>query len=141
MGEFAEQANEIAIAIDEINRNNEMPLDVLSEVTTKIASEEVNCYPGLLDGKCYRGAFFYSLDTKKYISKRGIKLSLNTVLIKMVQHIIGSCKEQTKYAILITDSWNDSIYSPWRSTFNNIMKNVHIEVYLMTSGGCSKIKI
>lgn len=140
MGEFQKQADEIAKVINEKN-TRKMNIAELPKITADIVGHEVNCYPGVPGTKCHKGAYFYSLEKGKCKGTRGINLTLYAVLAKIVQHMIGSCEGQTKYAVLITDNWDESIYSPWKSTFEKIMKNAYIEVYLMTSGKCTKIEI
>jgi len=140
MGEFQKQADDIARTINE-KSTGKMNISELSKITAEIVGDEVNCYPGVPGRKCHKGAYFYSLDKGKYKGTRGLNLSLYVVLSKIVQHMIGTCESETKYAVLITDNWNDNTYSPWQSTFEKIMKNAYIEVYLMTSGKCTKIEI
>ena len=142
MGEFHKQADEIARVINE-KSTGKMDISELPKITAEIVGHEVNCYPGVPGIECHEGAYFYALDKGKYKGTRGINLSLYVVLAKIVQHMIGSCEGQTKYAVLITDKWDGNIYSPWKSTFEKIMKNAHIEIYLITSdtGNCTKIEI
>ncbi|MCK5678247.1 MAG: hypothetical protein KAH72_07200 [Flavobacteriaceae bacterium] len=139
MEEFQKQADEIARVINEKN-TGKMNIAELSKITIESVGHEVNCYPGIPGVSCHEGAYFYSLKGK-YSGTRGLNLSLYVVLSKIVQHMIGACEGETKYAVLITDNWNDNTYSSWKSTFEKIRKNYHIEVYLMTSGKCNKIKI
>ncbi len=139
MGEFQKQADEIARVINEKSMGK-MNISELPKITAGVAAGEVNCYPGIPGAKCHKGAYFYSLEGK-YRGTRGLNLSLYAVLSKIVQHMIGACESETKYAVLITDNWNDNTYSPWKSTFEKIRKKAHIEVYLMTSGKCTNIEI
>ncbi len=139
MGEFQKQADEIARVINE-KSTEKMNIAELPKITAEIVGHEVNCYPGNPGSICHEDAYFYSLNGE-YAGTRGSNLSLYVVLAKIVQHMIGSCEGKTKYAVLITDNWNDDTYSPWKSTFEKIRKMAHIEVYLMTSGKCTKIEI
>ena len=140
MGEFQKQADKIARVINE-KSTDKIDISALSDITANAVGNEVNCYPGIPGGKCHKGAYFYSVDKGKYTGTRGLNLSLYVVLSKIVQHMIGACEGETKYAVLITDNWDESIYEPWKSTFKKIRNNAHIEVYLMTSGKCIHIEI
>ena len=140
MGEFRKQSEEIIQRLDE-NRNNKISIMELPKVTADAVRDNVNCYPGIPGDTCFHGAYFYSLNKKNYSKTNNVNLSLYFVLSKMVQHLIGSCEGETKYAVLITDNWDDTVFNHWKSTFEKIKKHAHIEVYLMTSGNYLEIKI
>ncbi len=140
MGEFRGQSEEIISILNE-NNMGKMDISNITKITSDVVGGKVNCYPGIPGEKCYPGAYFYSVEKKKYKGTRGMNLSLDYVFSKMTQHLIGSCEGETKYAVLITDNWNDHTYNQWKSTFDKIRKNVHIEMYLITSGNCLEIKI
>jgi len=142
MGEFRRQVEEI---IDRLNENHtgKMNINDLAKITADIVStDQLNCYPGTPGEKCYKKAFFYSLDKKKYSKTRGMNLSLGYILTKVVQHMIGHCEGETRYAVIITDNWNDDTFEPWRSTFKKIIKlGGYIEVYVLIAGSYYEITI
>lgn len=143
MGEFSEQVKKLVSAIKEQgqSKTSKVNINILPDLAAHVMNHSINCYPGNLGSDCYNVAFFFSLDKKKFSGTRGIDLSLKTMLQKIIQHTAGTCKEQTRCVILITDNWNDSTFASWKSTFCELKKNVHIEIYLMTSGKCSQIEI
>ena len=142
MGEFRGQVEEIIHRLSK-NDTGKMNINNLAKITADIAgTDQINCYPCIPGGQCYKQAYFYSLNTKKYSKTRGKNLSLGYVLTKVVQHMIGHCEGETKFAVMITDNWNDDTFEPWRSTFKKIIqRGGYIEIYVLMSGSYHEIKI
>lgn len=140
MGEFQEQADEIARVISE-KSIEKMDIAELTKITTNVVDYDVNCYPGI-PGKCHKVAYFYSLtDKSKYRTKRGVSLSFPVVLEKIVSHMKGGCEDVTNTVILITDNWDANAYNKWKDVLEKIKKNNYMEIYLIVSNQCNRIEI
>jgi hypothetical protein len=142
MCEFRGQVEEIIHRLSK-NDTGKMNINNLAKITADtVGTDQVNCYPGISGNKCYKEAYFYSLDKNKYAKTRGKNLSLGYILTKVVQHMIGHCEGETRFAVIITDNWNDDTFEPWRSTFKKILQNGgYIEIYVLMSGSYHEIKI
>jgi len=92
-----------------------------------------NCYPGIPGHPCYELALFISLQSREYIGNSRGHLTFREALIKLVQHMLGSCFDTTRTAVLITDNWNPNALDEWQSTIRRVvaLTNLHLEIYLL----------
>ncbi|HPE46727.1 MAG TPA: hypothetical protein PK380_12725, partial [Deltaproteobacteria bacterium] len=68
-------------------------------------------------------------------------LSCRQAMEKVVQHMQGVCFQNTRFAVLITDSWDPSAYDDWRWNIENINRHAGVEVYLISGRTVSRISI
>jgi hypothetical protein len=120
--------------ISEKDLLNSLP-EIIPNVYTQAGEVQINCYPGE-PGKCHQFAMFVSLNGK--LSKGGWRYSFRGILKVLVQHLQGSCRGKTIEAVLITDTWERSIYEEWEHNLEAIKEaGVYLEIYLIgvtTSG-------
>ncbi len=140
MGEFENAARSIADAIlEKMASGKKVSPDEIDGIL-KQRLGEINCYPGRSGHRCHRVAFFVSLKNKNYATGRG-HLDFSTVLRLLVKHIQGNCPDITRYAVIVTDSWDDSVYWEWRANIENIKRSCLVEAYLITGGKVTSIAL
>src|SRR5208337_1403530 len=105
MGEYQKVAERLARHIEDMRNEggvstNQLP-DIIGQALSNI-DKSFNCYPGTPCNVCYDLAIFISLSKQSNASGQG-HLSCREALEKIVQHMQGTCYQQTKYAVLITD--------------------------------------
>jgi len=143
MGQFEQTAQRLAAVIDEMRSQGGITADQIPEIIGKTTGEtegSVNCYPGTPGLACCDIAFFISLSTSAYTKGRG-HLSCRQAMEKVVQHMQGVCFQNTRFAVLITDSWDPSAYDDWRWNIENINRHAGVEVYLISGRTVSRISI
>jgi hypothetical protein len=79
-----------------------------------IIGEEFNFYPSETKGTCHRIAYFTSLTGARWNLKPSQKLSFKKMFEYLIKHCQGSCAQKTKYAIIVTDTWDDNIADFWK---------------------------
>jgi hypothetical protein len=147
MSEFQDMACRISDGINDRISDTEKGIsaqelmNIVGDATEKFPP--INCYPGIKGAPCEKLAFFISLNAKKYVGSRRKKghLSFSQALVEMIRHMQGRCPDKTRYAILITDTWQPDIFDGWRANMKQIIQNATIEIYLMKSNGVVRIDI
>ncbi len=121
----------------------EIEASEISSIVHKNMGRKVNCYPGVQGRNCSDICFFISLTSHNNMEDMHGKgkghLSFKKAMIKIVQHMQGSCC-RTKHAIFITDSWNAKIYEEWRLNLEEIQEKAILDIYLLTGDNYLKIK-
>ncbi len=107
----------------------------------KLAIEKINLYPGQPDNRCYRLAIFISLSSPSYIKGTRGHLSFRGALEKIVQHMQGMCRYETKVALFITDSWDPSAIEEWVPNLRQISRDNFMGIYLFSKGTLNKMAI
>lgn len=142
MGEFHEVASEIARRLREPgNSKGIAPGELPRIVSDIIGHRPINCYPGIPSDRCFDLAFFISLTSPVYTGGRRGHYSCRQAIEKVVQHMQGLCVNETKHAILLTDSWDALAYNEWREFLLKINKVTIFDIYLMVGPKASKINI
>jgi hypothetical protein len=117
------------------------PRDIVDIVTDEIGGA-FNCYPGHPCYDCHELAVFVSLTLPEHKGKHRGHLSCRKVLETLVQHTQGTCADgKTLEAVLVVDSWDSSAVSDWGSNLRKIRSEIHLEVYLISGGGLSRINL
>jgi len=140
MGEFQSEVDGIAAAIDELGRysgERKLRPDDVAEIVGGHAGE-VNCYPGTPSNMCCEKAYFISLSIPLAGSSKP-HLKFRQALEHLVRHMNGSCKNVTRFAILITDNWDAKAWGEWAPTIQGL-NNVYVEAYLLVGGKASRVK-
>lgn len=102
---------------------------------------DVNCYPGEPSHACHNIAYFFSLSAPDVIDKKRGHLKFEDAIEKLIQHMQGHCTGITKYAVLVTDSWNARVAYAWSRNIKEIKENCHLEIYLINKSGPTLIYI
>ncbi len=147
MSDFEDIVRNIGREINkQISDNNKsISAKELTEIVTDSTEYRfgvVNCYPGVEGGECHKIAIFISLNAKKYVGSRRKKghLTFSQALTEIVRHMQGRCPDKTYHAILITDNWQPDIYDAWRANLQQIKQNATVDVYILDSDNCNRIK-
>ncbi len=140
MGDFGKIVEDIA---GELNDKMDQGINQkdIRDIVDNFVGGPVNCYPGIPGDICYDKAIFFSLTSKRYIKKRKDSISFVSAVTSLIKHMQGSCTEKTNHAILITDNWDANVYEDWRLNLEEINKNIHLEIYLLTSKSCAEINL
>jgi hypothetical protein len=148
--EMSELANRIKrqfqLAIGEKMLENYLDVKgerVISDIifSGSIKSEHINLFPCEIPGSCASEAVFISLSSEKnkkeFTSlKEDQFISLEDVIVKMVQQVLGECAGRNKHVILITDCLNTEILSPWVPVLNQLSNyGVTFEMLYLTAKG------
>jgi|SRR5690606_7015997 len=101
----------------------------------------INFFPSTIKGGCYEMAIFVSFSK----SPKGIKLkknnciSLDVVLKKMVQQVLGGCDGINQEIVLITDEINTNVSREWEGNLKAIKKRCKsLDIYYIFPDGDSK---
>lgn len=111
---------------NDVENNREFKLDQpisLNEVldeTRRILGSNFNFYPSTKGSPCYEIAFFASLTGSRWNLKPSQKLSFKKMFEYLIMHCQGSCAQKTKYAIIVTDTWDDDIADFWKDNIANM---------------------
>ncbi len=106
-----------------------------------IKSEHINLFPCEIPGSCASEAIFVSLSSEKnkkeFTSlKKNQFISLDEVIIKMVQQVLGECAGRNKHVILITDYLNTEVLSPWMPVLSQMSNyGITFEILFLNSKG------
>lgn len=101
----------------------------------------INLYPCDNVGKCAFDAVFISFSSE--LSRRNFTalrrdqfITLDRVMQKLVQQVLGDCAGINKHVLLITDHLDSEVLNPWMPVINQMVNNgIKFElVYLNASG-------
>lgn len=110
----------------------------------QILGTNVNVYPGEMAGGCCTSAYFIALEgpmgrhihaeLAQDMGGGALPWSFARVLAELVQHM-RRCGDDTKEAILITDSWVTTEFEKWRPDLRSIRDSgKHLDAYLVGEG-------
>lgn len=108
----------------------------------------INLYPCDNVGKCAHEAVFISISSE--LSRRNFTalrrdqfISLDRVMQKMVQQVLGNCAGINKHVLLITDHLDTEVLNPWMPVINQMINDgIKFElVYLNASGQMSLLDL
>jgi hypothetical protein len=105
------------------------------------SSTHLNLYPCDNVGMCANEAVFISISSE--LSRRNFKalrrdqfISLDRVVQKLVQQVLGSCAGINKHVLLITDHLDSEVLGPWMPVVNQMLQSgVKIEIVYLNSKG------
>lgn len=104
-------------------------------------NEKMNFFPSSNKGRCHYLAVFVSMreETLSFKSDPNNFVSLDVVLKKMVQQVLGSCFNVNKEVVLITDTIDTKVIEEWKPNFR-AMKKVcdNIRFYYVDTEGNPK---
>lgn len=93
---------------------------------------EFNFYPSDITGHCCEVAFFTSLTGGRWNLEKKEKISFEQMYKNLINHCQGKCSNKTKYAVIITDNWDDDIASFWQPNIDKLKADgVIVEVHMM----------
>jgi len=102
---------------------------------------KMNFFPSSIKGRCHYLAVFVSMreETLSFKSDPNNFVSLDVVLKKMVQQVLGSCFNVNKEVVLITDTIDTKVIEEWKPNFR-AMKKVcdNIRFYYVDKEGIPK---
>ncbi len=108
----------------------------------------INLYPCDNVGNCAHEAVFISFSSE--LSRRNFTalrrdqfISLDRIIQKMVQQVLGNCAGINKHVLLITDHLDTEVLNPWMPVINQMINNgIKFElVYLNASGQMSLVDL
>jgi hypothetical protein len=107
------------------------------------SGDSMNFFPSDRKGACHDVAMFVSLHKPIFDIKfkRDQMISLDVVLKKVVQQVLGTCYPINKKIVLITDKVDTEIFEPWIGNLK-AMKRMGLEievVYLKSNGDYESI--
>lgn len=118
------------------NKSKTFSFDELFESTGRNSS--MNFFPSDKKGGCYEIAMFVSFHKPifKVNLKRNQMVSLDEVLKKLVQQVLGTCYPKNKKIILLTDKIDTDVFEPWIGNLKAIKKmGMELEVVYLRSDG------
>jgi hypothetical protein len=105
------------------------------------SSTHLNLYPCDNVGKCAYEAVFISISSE--LSRRNFTalrrdqfISLDRVVQKLVQQVLGSCAGINKHVLLITDHLDSEVLGPWMPLVNQMLQSgIKFEIVYLNSKG------
>lgn len=104
----------------EFKLDRPMGLNEVFDEMRRILGGDFNFYPSDINGHCHEIAFFTSLTGSRWNLKPSQKLSFKKMFEYLIRHCQGSCAKKTKYAIIVTDTWDDDIADFWKDNIANM---------------------
>jgi hypothetical protein len=101
----------------------------------------INLFPCDKNSSCASEAVFVSfssdLSRKNFTAlRRDQFISLDRIMQKMVQQVLGNCAGINKHVLLITDHLDSEVLSPWMPVINQMMQNgIEFEMVYLNSNG------
>lgn len=139
MGEFKKIAEQLSMEMDKSRDRGGIRADEIPEIITNATGQKnINCYPGQLGYNCYEISFFISICSPAYVKGRG-HMNCRTAIERIVQHMQGVCPHKTNCAVFITDSWDALAWEDWKANLEQIKRQAHIEIYLLSGRNVSGI--
>lgn len=99
-------------------------MEICKEVLGQMGNGHINLYPSKIKGPCHSVAVFLSL---RFLKKN---FSLYLIMQNFIQHMLGTCYQHTKKALVYTDTWDPTIYEPWKTCIERIRQE-GAKVYFM----------
>jgi hypothetical protein len=102
------------------------------------SGDSMNFFPSDRKGACHNVAMFVSFHKPIFDIKfkRDQMISLDVVLKKVVQQVLGTCYPINKKIVLITDKVDTEIFEPWIGNLKAMKKmGLEIEVVYLKSNG------
>ncbi len=113
------------------------------EIFEKFGSgDKMNFFPSENKGSCCEIAMFVSFNKPIFELKfkTNQMISLDDVLKKLVQQVLGTCYPINKKIILITDKIDTYVFEPWLDNLKTIKRlGMEIEIVYIKSNGDYKI--
>jgi hypothetical protein len=107
------------------------------------SNSSMNFFPSDKKGNCHEIAMFVSFHKPifKVNLRRNQMVSLDEVLKKLVQQVLGTCYPKNKKIILLTDKIDTDVFEPWIGNLKAIKKmGMELEVvYLRRDGSTDNI--
>jgi hypothetical protein len=104
--------------------------EILMQMTMYL--HEFNFYPSDIKGHCCEVAFFASLTGARWNLDKKERIVFEQMFKNLINHCQGKCSHKTKYAVIITDNWDDDIATFWQPNIDNLKaEGVIIEVHMM----------
>jgi len=139
MGEWKEIAAAVirtGTAMREDGMTGIAPRDLADIVgrASGLGSRNINLYPGIPADTCHDLAVFVALRSPEYTRSRRGHLAFAEALQLLVRHMQGACTGNTRTAVLVCDEYDRASLDFWRPNLRAIMKNAHLEFYLIEGG-------
>jgi hypothetical protein len=102
------------------------------------SGDSMNFFPSDRKGACHNVAMFVSFHKPIFDIKfkRDQMISLDVLLKKVVQQVLGTCYPINKKIVLITDKVDTEVFEPWIGNLKAMKKmGLEIEVVYLKSNG------
>lgn len=127
-----------------IDRNNrpQMETTTFDELFNNFGSGiNMNFFPSDTPSGCYEVAMFVSFHKPAFglKFKKDQMVSLDGVLKKLVQQVLGTCYPKNRKTILLTDKLDTEVFEPWIGNLQAMKRmNIEIEIFYLNSNGIPK---
>lgn len=101
----------------------------------------MNFFPSENKGACCEVAMFVSFHKPVFglKFKKDQMISLDDVLKKLVQQVLGTCYHKNRKIILLTDKVDTEVFEPWLGNLQAMRRmNTEIEIFYLNSNGTTK---
>jgi hypothetical protein len=103
---------------------------------------DMNFFPSENKGACCEVAMFVSFHKPIFglKFKKDIMISLDDVLKKLVQQVLGTCYPKNQKIILLTDKVDTEVFEPWLGNLRAIKRmGMEIEIIYLRSDGSTEV--
>jgi hypothetical protein len=128
-----------------IDRNNRPQMEAITfdELFENFGGGiEMNFFPSENKGACCEVAMFVSFYKPIFglKFKRDQMISLDDVLKKLVQQVLGTCYPKNQKIILLTDKVDTEVFEPWLGNLEAIKRmGMEIEIIYLRSDGSTEV--
>ena len=99
----------------------------------------VNVYPSDHLGACHEILVVFSLKSKRWRGQQMPHVKFKDAIQKIINHMNdpAECKGITRYALLVTDTWDPTPVEP----FESLLRSMGVDVLLLAPGATSPVLI
>jgi len=127
-----------------LDRNNKPQIEAVTfdELLQNVhVRHNINFFPSDLTVGCYEVAMFVSFHKSVFglKFKKDQMVSLDEVIKKLVQQVLGTCYPINKKILLLTDKVDTEVFEPWLGNLKAIKRmGMEIEVVYLRSNGTTE---
>jgi hypothetical protein len=124
-----------------LDRNNKPQIEAVTFdelLQNAHVKHNMNFFPSENKGACHEVAMFVSFNKSVFglKFKKDQMVSLDEVIKKLVQQVLGTCYPTNKKILLLTDKVDTEVFEPWLGNFKAIKRmGIEIEVVYLRSNG------
>lgn len=124
-----------------IDRNNRVQMETITfdELFDNFGRGiDMNFFPSDRPGGCYEVAMFVSINKPVFglKFKKDQMISLDDVLKKLVQQVLGTCYPTNQKILMLTDNIETEVFEPWLGNLRAIKRmGMELEIVYLRSDG------